>query len=218
MTTVLLLEGARPYTPSFAPQLDKRYTLLVAHTSKSAISLARNRKPDIIIVDAASMRTSGNRICQAIRGAANSIPIIHIKEKPPQSKEQSSANTVIYLPFTHRKLCNRIERYIQANPGEILKAGDFSLNVPQSVLTTPGGEKKLTPKLAKLIEIFMRQPGQVIERLTLMKQVWQTDYMGDTRTLDVHIRWIREIIEQNPNKPIFLKTVRGKGYMLDVPR
>ena len=79
------------------------------------------------------------------------------------------------------------------------------------------GERRLTPKLAHLLAQFMRHPHQVLTRRELMRRVWHTDYIGDTRTLDVHIRWVREIIEEKPAKPQFLKTVRGKGYILAIP-
>ncbi|MCA9909541.1 MAG: winged helix-turn-helix domain-containing protein, partial [Anaerolineae bacterium] len=78
-------------------------------------------------------------------------------------------------------------------------------------------ETILTPKLSQLVEIFLRHPGQTLDRKLLMAQVWDTDYLGDTRTLDVHIRWFRRAVEDNPSKPLYLKTVRGIGYRLELP-
>ena len=214
MPTVLLLESARANGSSFAPQLKKRYDVLVTNTGKIAVSLAKEQKPDVFVLDAASMRTSGDRICQTLRSEVDTLPIIHIKQGPPIEEDESVANSLLYLPFTYRKLWNQIERYVQSDQGDIISAGPFRLNIQKSILTAPGGEQKLTPKLAKLMEIFMRRPDQVIDRRTLMNEVWQTDYMGDTRTLDVHIRWIRQAIETNPTKPNYIRTVRGKGYVL----
>lgn len=213
MPTVLLLESARANGSSFAPQLKKRYDVFVTNTGKMAVQLAREQNPDVFVLDAASMRTSGDRICQTIRTELNGLPIIHIKHGPPGDIDESVANSLLYLPFTYRKLWNQIERYVQASQGEIIQCGDLRLNVQQSILSTPKGEHKLTPKQAKLIEILMRHPDQLVERRTLMNEVWQTDYMGDTRTLDVHIRWIRQAVEANPNKPRYIQTVRGKGYI-----
>src|SRR5262249_26377608 len=85
------------------------------------------------------------------------------------------------------------------------------------VLFVGGQEIQLTPKQALLFEIFMQHPGEVLDRKILMEKVWQTNYLGDTRTLDVHIRWIREAIESNPGKPRYLRTIRGVGYCFEVP-
>ena len=85
----------------------------------------------------------------------------------------------------------------------------------QRLLTAHGKEHRLTPKLAQLMETFLRNPGKTLDREYLMRNVWQTEYMGDTRTLDVHIRWIREAVEGEPGKPRFIVTVRGKGYRFE---
>ena len=217
VATVLLLESTRANGTSFAPQLGKRYELLVVNTGKDALSLARRHNPDVMVLDAASMRTSGDRICVAFRNEVKDIPIIHIKDGPAEASHNSVADVLLYMPFTYRKLCNRIERFTAANHGEILRVGPFCLNLEYGILTTPQGEQKLTPKLCKLMEVFLRNPGQIVERKQLIKEVWQTDYMGDTRTLDVHIRWIRQAAETDPDKPQYVKTVRGKGYRLEVP-
>ena len=117
-----------------------------------------------------------------------------------------------------RKLTNRVERYLNGDEGEVLVAGPFKLNVKSRVLTTRKSEIRLTPKVAALLELFMRSPDEVLERAHLMSKVWNTSYMGDTRTLDVHIRWIREAIERQPSKPRYLRTVRGKGYTLSIKK
>lgn len=213
---VLLIEGKRASKrASFATALSRRYTIITAHTGKQALEAIEKSVPDIIVLNAATTRTSGHRICVTIRQFSTEIPIIHIqKQGSPRSK--SPADILLNMPFTPRKLFNRIDRFIAAKDGEMLKTGPFQMNLKSRILTTKNGEQRLTPKLAKLMELFMRQPNEVLERGYLMEHVWQTDYLGDTRTLDVHIRWIREAIEEKPSKPIFLRTIRGKGYLLDL--
>jgi DNA-binding response OmpR family regulator len=98
----------------------------------------------------------------------------------------------------------------------VLTAGDLTLNVANRCVRLGRQEHQLTPKQSQLLEIFMRRPNSVITRLELMKAVWDTDYMGDTRTLDVHIRWLRQIIESDAGKPHRLVTVRSVGYKLEV--
>jgi len=77
--------------------------------------------------------------------------------------------------------------------------------------------RHLTPRQAQLLDVFMRNAGHTLTRKYLMETVWETDYMGDTRTLDVHVRWIRERIEEKPSSPRYLRTVRGVGYHFDIP-
>jgi DNA-binding response OmpR family regulator len=216
--TVLLLESARSNGASFAHHLQERYEVLLVNNGRQAISIIKKMRPDVMVLDAASMRTSGDRICVSLRNTADDVPIIHIKQAEESlDKSDSVADELMYLPFTYRKLCNRIERYVRVSQGESLSLGPFRLNLQQQILTSPTGDRKLTPKLAGLLEVLMRHPGEVVERKQLIKQVWQTDYMGDTRTLDVHIRWLRQAIEKKPSKPKYLKTVRGKGYILQIP-
>jgi DNA-binding response OmpR family regulator len=121
---------------------------------------------------------------------------------------------------------------------EVLRRGRLTFHVKRrSVTGDPGGrgdtpvltlraegkaseqtpERHLTPKQALLLELFMRHPGEVLTREFLMKRVWNTDYTGDTRTLDVHIHWVREAIEEDTGSPRYLHTVRGVGYRFQVP-
>lgn len=85
-------------------------------------------------------------------------------------------------------------------------------------LTKGNSDASLTPKECALLAAFMSRPGEVLTRKILMKEIWDTDYMGDTRTLDVHIRWLREKIEDDPSSPVHIKTVRGVGYCFILPK
>lgn len=221
---ILLIESKRASKSlAFAIPLGRRYDVELAVTGQQALLILTDTFPDVIVLNAASMRTSGKRICVALRHKAPDLPIIHVKrpEETPKKRRRgadptSEADMVLYLPFTSRKLYNRIDRFVAAKDGEVLKAGPFQLNLKSRILTTTSDEVRLTPKLTVLLELFMRHPNEVLARRFLMEKVWNTDYLGDTRTLDVHIRWIREAIEERPSNPIFLRTVRGKGYVLDL--
>jgi DNA-binding response OmpR family regulator len=210
-TKILLIESARNNGVSFAISLKRKYQVQIAHSGKAGLALAQEKRPDVIVLDAVSLRTSGDRICTWLRKALGELPIIHIRAKDKSSSE-SVADVLLSPPFTSRKLINRIERFAAAAGGEVLEAGGFSLSPEQKTLVSPHSEKKLTPKLVALMELFMQNPDQTLERKDIMQVVWKTDYMGDTRTLDVHIRWLRQIVEPNPRKPQYIVTVRGVGY------
>jgi DNA-binding response OmpR family regulator len=214
---VLLIENVRNNGTSFAASLQRKYHVQVATSGKQGLAMAVRSRPDVIVLDAVSLRTPGTRICARLRSKLGDLPIIHIL--PDESvKQDSVADVRLSLPFTSRKLINRIERYVTLDELEdLLELGPFSLNIEKQTLTAPWNEKKLTPKLVALMEMFMRHPDKTLERKQLMQQVWKTDYMGDTRTLDVHIRWLRETIEPIPKKKQFLKTVRGVGYRFQIP-
>jgi DNA-binding response OmpR family regulator len=165
------------------------------------------------------MRTNGARTCRQLRRRLPDIGIIHVREKGADKRQIEDADVYLELPFTHRKILNRIKQLLPADEAteEIVRYGQITLYRNKRSVDVGGrGEVKLTPKLAALLEEFMRHPHQVVTRRQLMQNVWETDYIGDTRTLDVHIRWMREILEADPGKPQLLQTVRGKGYILAV--
>ncbi len=217
-TKVLLIESARQNgTASFAASLKrKKYDVQIAYSGKQGLALAEGRHPDVIVLDAASLRTSGDRISKRLRETLGDLPIIHIRP-PDLSPSSSPADVLLTPPFTARKLINRIERYVAASEDDVLQAGPFTLNVEQKTFVSPWNEKKLTPKLVALMKLFMQYPGETLERKAIMQTIWDTDYMGDTRTLDVHMRWLRKVVEPEPRKPKYLVTVRGVGYCLKVP-
>jgi DNA-binding response OmpR family regulator len=121
------------------------------------------------------------------------------------------------MPFTSRRVVNRVIKLLNHHQGSILRVDDLTFNLQTRCVHRGDRVNRLTPKQALLLQVFMEHAGQTLTRKFLMTTVWNTDYMGDTRTLDVHVRWLREKIEDNPSQPRYLRTVRGIGYRLGSP-
>lgn len=211
----LLFVGRIQSTQATASALEKRYQVLAASSGKLALALAKEHSPQVIVLDAVSMRTPGDRICQELRDGLVNIPIVHI-HPGPKDAAQSRADVLLFPPLSTRRLLSAISRLLQSQDEKVISCGPFAVHPARRVLIVDGQETPLTPKQAALVEMFFRHPGQTLERKTLMEQVWNTDYMGDTRTLDVHIRWLRKVIEADPSRPRYLRTVRGVGYRLEI--
>ena len=214
--TVLLVESDKASAPSFAPALEKRgYSLTIVHSAGDAVAKVNGTCPDVIIVDAASLKTSGARMCRELRRSLEHVRILLVVDKKIIMDDNNEADLILQHPFTPRKLLNGVNRLMPAGEGASLQVGPIKLNLAQRKVKCGAREERLTPKQSKLLEVLMRHPGEVVSRKTLIKQVWDTDYTGDTRTLDVHVSWLRLLIEPNPLKPRYLKTLRGQGYRLD---
>jgi DNA-binding response OmpR family regulator len=190
-------------------------------TGARALEWLEENHADLVIYDASSMRTIGVRTCRRIRRAFPELPIIHCRSPKQSPVVNGVADIYLVQPFTARKLLNRIKRLllpVDDLKEEKVRVGDLTFYLSKrSVEMTGRTESRLTPMLAALLKQFLSHPNEVISRLQLMEEVWQTKYVGDTRTLDVHVRWLREIIEEDPAKPILIKTVRGLGYLFAIP-
>ena len=173
-------------------------------------------RPDLVIIDASSMRTSGKRICQSLREKQPPLPLILVIDSHADPNDQYGASTVLVLPFTMQKLLNRVKHLMPVTNNGGLQAGPFTLDTEQRRVILDDSQIQLTPRLCAIFKILMEHPGEVINRETLFKEAWETDYTGDTRSLDVHMSWLRLALEENPRHPRFIKTVRGMGYRLDV--
>lgn len=195
-------------------KLDARYQVLTAPNGKQALARANEHSIDAIVLDLVSMRTPGERIISHLRQQLPALPLVVISDTISTSP---LITVLLESSVTPDELLSCVTSLMQSPAGDVLTCGPLALDTQRRVLLTNGSEKRLNPKQALLLELFMRQPGQTIDRKTIMEKVWFTDYIGDTRTLEVHIRWIRQAIEQMPSKPRFLKTVRGVGYRLEVP-
>jgi DNA-binding response OmpR family regulator len=215
--TILWIEGKRADSPSFIPGLRKKgYVIESVPTGKAALARMRDADPDIVVVNAASMRTSGKRMCQSIHAQMPDLPILVIASPDHPLINGECTSVILNLPFTIRKLVNRIVPLLPAEEGNLVEAGPIKLDVERNQVQCEEKEARLTPRLVSLLKILMRHPGEVLEREDLFRKVWNTEYTGDTRTLDVHISWLRRAIEEDPRSPRFLKTIRGVGYRLDI--
>ena len=214
--TLLIIEGRHAEIPSFATELQKKgFNVDTAKSGSDAILHLDKNCPDLVVVNAASLRSSGVRICQSLRDRNEKLPIILILERNT-IVAKDSADAILNLPFTVQKLANRIKPLLPGDGNNVIQAGPVRLDTEKRRVRCLGKNAKLTPRLVSLLQILMDRHGEVVEREQLFKQVWETDYTGDTRTLDVHISWLRRAIELDPLKPKFLKTIRGVGYLLDV--
>lgn len=215
---ILLVEGSGDNSLQSA-LANAGYHVCVRHTGAEALGSVTRERPDLIVFDGSTLPAAEKTSCARLRAAAVKTPIIHARSDGESKDATAGADIYLMRPFTPRKILNRIRALLPADPSQeqIVRAGDLILYLGKGSVEVIGrGETRLTPKLAALLEEFLRHPNEVRTRLQLMRNVWQTDYVGDTRTLDVHIRWVREAIEVDPSAPERLLTVRGVGYVLRV--
>jgi DNA-binding response OmpR family regulator len=144
------------------------------------------------------------------------VVIVLIVEKVQPKPDRSYADVALELPFTIQKLINRIKAYLPSEEKDLLKIGPICLNIKQKQVNCMGNTSQLTSRQVLLLKTLMEHPGEVIERKDLFSSVWATEYTGDTRSLDVHIGWLRKALEVDPHNPKYLKTIRGVGFRLDI--
>ncbi|MCX8063261.1 MAG: response regulator transcription factor, partial [Anaerolineales bacterium] len=213
---ILWIEGKRATRQGFVGQLESRgYEVHLVDSGKAAIQTLDTLDPDLVIVDAVSLRSSGKRICRSLREKSNGLPIIVITDGRIQT-EESCVTVVLTLPFTIRKLINRIKPLLSSEVNKVIYRGPIRLDLEHRRVRCHGRETRLTPRLTQILKILLLNAGEVVERAVLFRAVWDTEYIEDTRTLDVHINWLRKAIEVDPKHPQHLKTLRGVGYRLDV--
>jgi len=214
--TLLVIEGRHAEIPSFAADLQKKgFDVVSAQNGSEAVSQLKQTNPSLVIVNAPSLRSTGIRICLSIRKKDAKIPIILIVEKE-KVVDKELVDSILSLPFTAQKLVNRVKALMPGDGNNVVSVGPIRLDLENRRVRSLGKNTKLTPRLITLLQILMDKHGEVVEREALFKKVWETNYTGDTRTLDVHISWLRRAIELDPDNPKFLKTIRGVGYRLDV--
>jgi DNA-binding response OmpR family regulator len=213
---LLVIEGRHAEIPSFAADLQKKgFDVVSAQNGSEAVSQLKQTNPSLVIVNAPSLRSTGIRICLSIRKKDAKIPIILIVEKE-KVMDKELVDSILSLPFTAQKLVNRVKALMPGDGNNVVSVGPIRLDLENRRVRSLGKNTKLTPRLITLLQILMDKHGEVVEREALFKKVWETNYTGDTRTLDVHISWLRRAIELDPDNPKFLKTIRGVGYRLDV--
>ncbi len=200
------------------------YRVVWANNSKSALAKLASNTPSLVIIDVPTIRANVEKLCQSIKRQNPDLPILLILEKQTSNngarhqKKFSFADAWIARPLNQQRLMSKIEKLLPEGTSLELRCGDLVFHPAERILRKKDTEQYLNPKLAKLLQIFMQRPGDLVTRKELMQRVWETSYLGDTRTLDVHIHWLREAIEDDPNNPYYLQTVRGQGYRFDDPK
>lgn len=216
-TLILLIEKKTSSEATFAAGLTKKGFLVdVVSNGNEALTRLERELPHLVIINASSLRSKGSRISKSIRQKAKGVPLVLILDENDGSIDKETADVVLALPFTLQKLVNRLRPFFPAEGKDTLQIGSLKLNLEQRRLTNGDKQVSLTPRLMSLLKSLMDKPGEVINRADLFRMVWETEYIGDTRTLDVHISWLRQAIEEDPRHPKLIKTVRGVGYRLDV--
>jgi len=151
-----------------------------------------------------------------LKRATDDVLIMWVLDPGTSVSQDGLADAWVERPLSSRKFIGRVRKLLPEPQLKTLKAGDLVFDMEQRQVIRGDRQVRLTPKQAKLLEALMRHPNEVLSRRYLMKHVWNTDYLGDTRTLDVHIRWVREAIEEDPSNPTYVRTVRGVGYRFEL--
>ncbi|MDR5694604.1 MAG: response regulator transcription factor [Armatimonadota bacterium] len=198
------------------------YEVAVAMDGPQALEAARTEHPDLILLDVMLPAMDGMEVCRQIR-TWSAVPIIMLTAKTEEVDKvvglEVGADDYVTKPFSPRELLARIKANLrriqmqaqQAYQGR-LEVGDVVMDIGGRRVTVRGQEVLLSPKEFDLLKVLMSHPGRVLGRDFLLNQVWGEDFFGDPRTLDVHIRWLREKIEEDPSKPRYIQTVHGVGY------
>lgn len=194
---------------------EKPYKVKLVSTGGAAENrLHSGKRPDAVVVDAASMRTTGTRICKTIKKINPALPTILITSCDYPPANGVAADVHLTKPFTFRKLQNRLKLYKPGEGENSVHSGSIELDPDRQVLRCGKKEDRITPRMIALMKLLLKNRGEVVAREELFRQAWNTSYTGDTRSLDVHISWLRKILEKDPRNPELLLTVRGVGYQL----
>lgn len=186
-------------------------TWTLVTSQKAALLAARQQAPGVAAIEFAAF-AERQGFCSQLIYRWPSTRLIAITNAPVE-KTSVHFEKRIPLPMTPQALQSALSEMLRAGGnGAMVQAGDVSLDLHNRTVITPKGEHHMTPKQCALLQILMERRNEVVSRREIMQEIWQTNFLGDTRTLDVHIRWLRERIERDPSDPQYLVTVRGRGY------
>ncbi len=186
---------------------------------KEVLSRVRRRRTSLVILEAPGSQAEAVRMCRSVRDMATA-PIIALVE-PPVDLEELDGVECLAKPLDFRELLVVVEyalshdRKRTKRKPRVLRSGDLSLDLRTQRLTRGEHRYHLTPKEFALLRMFMSSPGQVLSHRAIMKEVWDTAYLDDLRTLYVHVSWLRKKIEDDPKQPAVLRAVRGVGYRFE---
>jgi DNA-binding response OmpR family regulator len=224
---ILVVEDDRNLLDTLKYNLKREgYNAVTAMDGAEALDVARREKPDLIILDIMLPKLSGFEVCRILRKEMT-IPILMLTAKDEEIDKivglEIGADDYMTKPFSMRELLARLgavlrrtEMAVQSAAGEkVLRVGDLEIDIARHQASLKGTVLELSPKEFDLLVFLARNKGFVFGRDQLLEKVWGYDFAGDTRTVDVHIRWLRQKIERDPAKPEHLVTIRGGGYKLE---
>ncbi|MBI2832788.1 MAG: response regulator transcription factor [Chloroflexi bacterium] len=226
--TVLIVEDDRTLSDVLKYNLTREgYRVVNAFDGAQALELARRDKPDIVVLDVMLPQMSGLEVCRILRKEM-SVPILMLSAKGEEVDKivglELGADDYVTKPFSMRELLARVAAMFRraeaalskaCDEEAVIRAGELQIDNARRLATLDGSVLDLTTKEFSLLSFLARNRGVVFNREQLLEKVWGYDFPGDTRTVDVHIRWLRKKIETDPGKPKRLITVRGIGYKLE---
>jgi two-component system response regulator RegX3 len=221
VTRVLVVEDEDSYSDALAYMLRKEgYEVAVAQTGPDALSDFDRNGADIVLLDLMLPGLPGTEVCRQLRQVSN-VPVIMVSAKDAEVDKvvglELGADDYVTKPYSPRELVARIRAVLRrGHDADVapttLESGRVRMDVERHVVSVNGDEIRLPLKEFELLEMFLRNTGRVLTRGQLIDRVWGADYVGDTKTLDVHVKRLRAKIEPDPANPRYLVTVRGLGY------
>ena len=227
MPEILIIEDERPIAELLKYSLEREgYAVRMAHTGADGLAEIEAALPELVLLDLMLPGKSGYDICKELREEGNNVPIIMITAKTEETDKvtglESGADDYISKPFGIREMMARIKavlRRYEAVQGVSLDGGDtvisvddLKMNVERHEVTIAGKQVDFTLKEFELLKYLLEHRGHVFSRDQLLNNIWGIDYAGETRTVDVHIRHIRQKLSDGKNEEHYIETIRGKGY------
>ena len=225
MTRVLVVEDEESYSDALTYLLAKEgFEVAVAATGPAALEEFDRSGADIVLLDLMLPGLPGTEVCRRIR-AVSSVPVIMVSAKDDEVDKvvglELGADDYVTKPYSPRELVARIRAVLRRGSDAVeeapasLDAGPVRMDVERHVVTVRGAEVAMPLKEFELLELLLRNTGRVLTRGQLIDRVWGSNYVGDTKTLDVHIKRLRAKVESDPANPVHLVTVRGLGYKFE---
>jgi two-component system response regulator RegX3 len=226
MSRILVVEDEETLSEAIAFLLSKEgFDVATATTGPDAIAQFEKGGADLILLDLMLPGLSGTEVCRQIR-TKSAVPIIMLTAKDSEIDKvvglEIGADDYVTKPYSSRELIARIRAVLRrgelldsADEGAIIEVGPVRMDTDRHIISVNGTQVSIPLKEFELLEFLMRNAGRVLTRIQLIDRVWGSDYVGDTKTLDVHIKRLRAKIEKDPANPEFIQTVRGMGYKME---